>query len=199
MVHYFIWICNDHSCIHPISLWHLPLLIRYNSNMHIRNPFMCNCLLINIYWMITDPSEPLMNKNNENPDFNYEFECEECDWYVTESTKHCKTCNRWVREFDHHCIWLNNCIGYNNYRHFFVLMVFYSIYNALFISIGVLTCVKVTNNIIIKSVLTTRILVTIALILKLIIFVAASALLIFHIYLKCIGLTTFEFIIKRRK
>lgn len=29
-----------------------------------------------------------------------------------------------MKEFDHHCIWLNNCIGYNNYKEFFLLIAF---------------------------------------------------------------------------
>lgn len=30
---------------------------------------------------------------------------------------------RCVSTFDHHCIWLNNCVGDENYPYFFVLVV----------------------------------------------------------------------------
>ena len=53
----------------------------------------------------------------------YEFYCDKCEGHVVPFTKHCHRCNRCCKDFDHHCIWLNTCIGFNNYKHFFVLIV----------------------------------------------------------------------------
>ena len=35
--------------------------------------------------------------------------------------RRCKTC---VVDLDHHCLFLNNCVGINNLRHFILLLVF---------------------------------------------------------------------------
>jgi hypothetical protein len=46
----------------------------------------------------------------------FEYYCPVCDTHVLEGTKHCNRCKRCAKGFDHHCKWLNNCIGYNNYK-----------------------------------------------------------------------------------
>ncbi|EEY63100.1 uncharacterized protein PITG_14746 [Phytophthora infestans T30-4] len=37
---------------------------------------------------------------------------------------HCRECRRCVYEMDHHCPWINNCVGYYNYRHFWLLLLY---------------------------------------------------------------------------
>jgi hypothetical protein len=38
--------------------------------------------------------------------------------------RHCSSCNRCVLQLDHHCPWMNTCIGYHNYRYFFMTIFF---------------------------------------------------------------------------
>eukprot|EP00048_Salpingoeca_helianthica_P003080 m.63702 g.63702 ORF g.63702 m.63702 type:complete len:510 (+) comp12482_c0_seq4:292-1821(+) len=46
-------------------------------------------------------------------------ECYFCCVPVGEKSKHCSACNKCVADFDHHCMWMNSCVGSRNYRLFF--------------------------------------------------------------------------------
>ncbi|KAK4771835.1 hypothetical protein SAY86_013610 [Trapa natans] len=49
--------------------------------------------------------------------------CETCLNYKPPRCHHCRVCRRCVLKMDHHCIWTNNCIGYWNYKAFFMLVL----------------------------------------------------------------------------
>jgi hypothetical protein len=47
--------------------------------------------------------------------------------------KHCRDCDVCIHRFDHHCVWIRNCIGENNHRSFFLLLLSEGIGHILFL------------------------------------------------------------------
>ena len=56
--------------------------------------------------------------------------CPICKVKRTPRSRHCQQCNRCVERFDHHCPWINNCVGGNNYKVFYVFICLQLMYVA---------------------------------------------------------------------
>ncbi|KAF2239513.1 zf-DHHC-domain-containing protein [Viridothelium virens] len=49
--------------------------------------------------------------------------CRTCLLSKPARSKHCSICRACVAKCDHHCIWVNNCLGKENYRWFLILLL----------------------------------------------------------------------------
>eukprot|EP00659_Diplonema_papillatum_P017776 gene17776-27381_t len=57
--------------------------------------------------------------------------CAICCHWKPPRTHHCSTCRQCILKYDHHCPWVANCIGFYNYKHFLLLVLYLSLASLL--------------------------------------------------------------------
>uniref|UniRef100_A0A6V7QT94 S-acyltransferase n=1 Tax=Ananas comosus var. bracteatus TaxID=296719 RepID=A0A6V7QT94_ANACO len=72
---------------------------------------------------VEDPDSPIHEIKRKGGDLRY---CQKCSHYKPPRAHHCRVCKRCVLRMDHHCIWINNCVGHENYK-IFLVFVFYAV------------------------------------------------------------------------
>jgi len=50
--------------------------------------------------------------------------CKWCGKYKPDRCHHCRVCKTCILKMDHHCPWIYNCVGFHNYKFFFLLLFY---------------------------------------------------------------------------
>ncbi|KAK4267778.1 hypothetical protein QN277_024514 [Acacia crassicarpa] len=63
--------------------------------------------------------------------------CRKCNQLKPPRCHHCSVCGRCVLKMDHHCVWVVNCVGALNYKHF-LLFLFYTFLETTVVTVSLL-------------------------------------------------------------
>jgi hypothetical protein len=123
--------------------------------------------------------------------------CLVCAKMKPDRTHHCRLCDKCVLKMDHHCPWIANCVGYNNYKYFF-LLVTYAVLGLLLFSGTFWETVVVTLN---NDDTSTGLCLFVVLVYSLgcMLTLVILCFWCFHLYLVSSSMTTIEYCEKRKK
>lgn len=126
----------------------LPYLVDPGSFWYPINQLFGGMLLVNVLWnylscIMTKPGAPASVKELQKNPALLDHEappwlqsiykrkldqlragfCKQCNAPKPPRSHHCHVCKKCVLNMDHHCPWMNNCVGYFNYRYFFLFLL----------------------------------------------------------------------------
>jgi len=70
----------------------------------------------------TSPGSPCSEESS--PSSSSESQCKKCNVVKPPRAHHCSICGHCVLKMDHHCPWINRCVGLNNYRYFYLFLLY---------------------------------------------------------------------------
>ncbi|KAG1365797.1 S-acyltransferase [Cocos nucifera] len=70
---------------------------------------------------VEDAENPIHEIKRKGGDLRY---CQKCSHYKPPRTHHCRVCKSCILRMDHHCVWINNCVGHENYKVFIIFVLY---------------------------------------------------------------------------
>lgn len=123
--------------------------------------------------------------------------CFLCTKFKPDRTHHCRMCDTCVLRMDHHCPWIANCIGFRNYKYFFLTLLYSEFALGIYVGLFWETVVIMMNDEEVSGYLAFFVLLQYSLMCLLLIIV--TIFWVFHWYLLLNGYTTIEFCEKRAR
>jgi len=139
------------------------------------------------YSATPDPSQTIVKEKKRSGDRRH---CKWCGKYKPDRCHHCRTCRICILKMDHHCPWIYNCVGFHNYKYFFLVMMYAAIACQI-MSITMWDSVyKSVDN---RTPLFPMFCLVFGQTLSFFLSVMLSTFWAFHLYLMCSAMTTIEF------
>lgn len=122
--------------------------------------------------------------------------CKWCAKYKPDRCHHCRVCRTCILKMDHHCPWVANCIGFKNYKYFF-LFIFYVNIDLYLVAYGMYGKVgeSVEKDVPFVQLFNVLFVETLAIFIA----VLTSLFFAFHVWLMIKGMTTIELCEKTSK
>ena len=115
--------------------------------------------------------------------------CGVCQQYKPPRTHHCSDCGRCCLKMDHHCVFLNNCVGFKNYKQFYLV----SFWGSLLCTFVLATLLQILIwQLTVDRTVPNSIQMLIVACFAFVLGMGCYALLIFHTYIIGKGRTTIE-------
>ncbi|TRZ02070.1 hypothetical protein DNTS_016491, partial [Danionella cerebrum] len=118
--------------------------------------------------------------------------CHHCQLIKPDRCHHCSVCQKCVLKMDHHCPWLNNCVGFSNYKFFLLLLLYSLLYCLLIISSVTPTFIQLWQGKMFDSCVKLHVLFL--MLVSIIFAFTVCVLLVFHIWLLLCNKTTLEWL-----
>jgi hypothetical protein len=124
--------------------------------------------------------------------------CKWCNKYKPDRCHHCRVCRMCVLKMDHHCPWIYNCVGFKNFKYFFLLVLYSTLVCHMIVwtmMIDVINCALEPQNYSFMTVFGTLFGESLAGLMGFLL----TGFLAFHVHLMIKNMTTIEFCEKSRR